>query len=358
MKAQKSKINLLILLLVFSSISLFSQKQEFTKKIEKEFPANQNTLLNITNKFGDIVFVDWDNSKIQIVVNITVSEKNEEKGQEKLNEIDVLFSTSGDEIIAKTEIKNNKSGFFKNTDNSNYKLSIDYEVKLPRYTKLKIDNRYGDVTINEHNGKSDFVVKFGSFTARNLPFDESKPLSKIDVSYGKLNITKLTWADIDVSFSDANIDAFNGLELISKYTDVKIGNGSILKGKIQFGELVTGNIGTLELNSSYSDVKIGKLEKTLNLVASFGNVKILSLSKNFGGITIDSKYTDIKIIVDPAASFTAIANLKFGDVKFPSDFNVQKVESATSVEVNSKIGNNPQPIIKVNGSFGDLKFEY
>lgn len=358
MKAQKFNITLLVLFLLINSGLVFSQKSEFNKKIEKEYPANEKTLLNITNKFGDIKFTDWDESKVKIEVTITVVEKDEEKANEKLEDVDVVFSNTGDNIIVATEFGKGKAGFFKTAVNKNVEMSVNYEVKLPRYLKLKIDNRYGDVVFNEHHGKSDITVKFGSLTARNLAFDESKPLSNLNVSYGNLIITKTTWVDLYVDFSDVKIETFNGIELSSKYTDLEFGTGNIINGSIQFGDMVTGSIGSLKLNASYTELKIGRLGKNMELISKFGDLKLLALNPGFEKINIDGKYSDIKIIIEPSASFTVVAHVSYGDISTPKDFNIQVSEETTSEAVNAKIGKNPVSIINIESSFGDVKFEY
>src|ERR1035437_9926798 len=84
-------------------------KEDFTKNIQKEFNADNNTSLEINNKFGKINIIDWDKPTIQINVKITVNHNNKEKAEQLLDMINVEFSDQGNVIKALTQI-NDKFG--------------------------------------------------------------------------------------------------------------------------------------------------------------------------------------------------------------------------------------------------------
>src|SRR5512133_3708808 len=78
--------------------------QEVTKEFHKEFQAGDNTMLNINNRYGEVVIESWDKPQIVIDVKVTVEMPNQEKAQKLLDYITVEFNEGDNNVSAKTVI--------------------------------------------------------------------------------------------------------------------------------------------------------------------------------------------------------------------------------------------------------------
>jgi len=75
---KKSKFKLLLIVAIsalFISTNLRADDNEAVKTLKKEYQSNDQTLLEIANKYGNIKINDWDQSNIVIEVKITSKSK-------------------------------------------------------------------------------------------------------------------------------------------------------------------------------------------------------------------------------------------------------------------------------------------
>ena len=52
-----------------------------------------------------------------------------------------------------------------------HRVEINYYINVPEYLNLKIENKYGDVYMEEYNGDFSVSVSNGSFKANSLGKD-------------------------------------------------------------------------------------------------------------------------------------------------------------------------------------------
>ena len=186
MKKSVYKAGMLLFISLFL-VSVAVSAQELTKEFHKEYTAGAKTL-QISNRYGDVVIQSWDKDQIVIDVKITVEMSNKEKAQKFLDYIDVQFSEGTNAITAKTVIddKFNFTGW-----GDSRKFSIDYTIKMPVGTDLTLANRYGNTDIDELHGLLDLEIKYGNLTAGKLTRGNVKPLSKLNIAYGKGKIDEI-----------------------------------------------------------------------------------------------------------------------------------------------------------------------
>ncbi len=71
--------------------------QEVTKEFNKEYNVNNNSELELDNRYGDIIVESSQTDKVVINVKVTVRFPNQERAEKLLGYIDVQFSEEGDE---------------------------------------------------------------------------------------------------------------------------------------------------------------------------------------------------------------------------------------------------------------------
>ena len=240
MKALKFKF-VIVLIATFGilSFNVYADKEEFTKTAHKEFSTTSSTTLEINNRFGDIVINDWDKSEVVIDVIIKVESSNKEKAKKKLDAITIAFSQENDLIKAITEIENNGKSIL-SFGKESYSINIDYTINMPRNLKTIFYNKYGDIIINELSGKTNINLKYGELKANKLLFENTKPLSVISVSYGDIDINKITRTKLFPSYSEVDIEESKSMIISSKYSDLNIGNVKNLVLVMLFSISITG----------------------------------------------------------------------------------------------------------------------
>ena len=106
------KIFLYLLLVPFisaGSTGINTTKISKEKTVKKSFNVSSNATLKVDNSFGNVNIITWDENRIEFNVSIKVSGNNGNKVQERLEGIDIEFSSSSNLVSAITKIEKNKN---------------------------------------------------------------------------------------------------------------------------------------------------------------------------------------------------------------------------------------------------------
>lgn len=156
MMAKAYKSGAIFLSLLFLSAAQLAAQEEVSKEFHKEYTAKQGMMLNLNNRYGDIVIQTSESDQLVINVTVTVKYPNKEKAEKLLGYIDVQFEQGENTISAKTIIddKFNFSGW-----GDNRRFSIDYDVKMPSWMDLTLLNRYGNTDLDDLSGLVQLDIK-------------------------------------------------------------------------------------------------------------------------------------------------------------------------------------------------------
>lgn len=169
-KAVHFKTLLILLMLpalVFSNNNWKKGKHTKEKTIHKEFDVNSDAMVKIDNSYGNLDIVTWDENRVVIDITITTNGNNEDKVQDKLDKIDVDFSSSSTLVSAKTRFgKSSKSWF--SWGNSNVNMKINYVVKMPITNSVDLENDYGSINLDKLEGKAIISCDYGKITTKEL----------------------------------------------------------------------------------------------------------------------------------------------------------------------------------------------
>ena len=85
------RAGLLMLLVVFCSVSGWAAKQESIKKkeINKSFNVGKSDILQVDNRYGNITVTHWSKSEVSIRVVIEAKARNEERAQNIIDRISI-----------------------------------------------------------------------------------------------------------------------------------------------------------------------------------------------------------------------------------------------------------------------------
>ena len=355
MKKSVYKAGMLLFISLFL-VSVAVSGQELTKEFHKEYTAGAKTL-QISNRYGDVVIQSWDKDQIVIDVKITVEMSNKEKAQKFLDYIDVQFSEGSNAITAKTVIddKFNFTGW-----GDSRKFSIDYTIKMPVGTDLTLANRYGNTDIDELHGLLDLEIKYGNITVGKLTRGNVKPLSKLNIAYGKGKIDEIGWLDLTERYvGNMEIIKSQALLLDSKYSKIYLGESSSVVGESKYDNLRIDNINNLVLENGYTTVNIGELTKKLTYNGSYGSFSIDRIPAGFESIDVETHYMGVRLGIDESANYKLDAKVTYGGLKYNEDNfkNQRRIVENNSNEVSGTMGKEESPTARVNvlASYGSVK---
>jgi hypothetical protein len=187
------------------------------------------------------------------------------------------------------EVWNNIGDYSKTLLNQN-KLKIEYTVFIPEGSDLEIENKFGDIYLQDYSGKL-----------------------KINLSHGNIHASRLTQLRMDLSFGNANIKSIRDAFLILKATECDfavIGNGDISSSSSEiFIEEVTflkidsrsdrrfsvTEAAEIQGTSNFSKIVIGSITDDIRMEFSYGELKMGRVGPGFSSIDIRGKNTPISI---------------------------------------------------------------
>jgi hypothetical protein len=281
-----------ILLIAFLVFSFSSEAIEKERIVKKSYKVNSNTELKIKNSFGKVEVESYDGDEISIVVRIWAKGSSENKVSKFVNSVDIDFDESRDEIeVVTSSISNN--GKVK-------KFVVDYTLRIPEDNYLKIENSFGNVTIDSHKGVVKLEVKHGNIKAGNITNSRN---------------------EINLQFGNATIN--------------KYGSGEI---ELQHSNLDINSVLDLKLDSEFSNTEIKEVVRTISAEVSHGSLDVRTFYSKFESIKIEAEFSNIDLKTDGKTSYTLKYKGSFTSFSKPSNLEIiNRDKGYTSEEIMGKI---------------------
>lgn len=295
------RLNYLILTLLFPCLLMANEikgKYKKEKNIHKAYIVNSNCLLDINNKYGNVFVTTWDKDVMEIEVTIKVGGDDERVVTARFNSINVDISATRALVKAVTEIGNMNSRV-------NISMEINYTVKVPKMSPVKLQSEYGGIRTGNIYGKADVKCGYGDINLEGLHADNN--IIKVEYS-GSSKINFMKSANVNVAYSQFTCGKSNAVTLNAQYSGITINDVNDINFYSDYGGINLRNADKVTGKSDYSSVKIGRISQLLNLTADYGDINVDIVEKSTRNIAINSEYTNI--------------NLGFKD-DFPFDFEIK-----------------------------------
>ncbi|MEZ5195016.1 MAG: hypothetical protein R2764_01040 [Bacteroidales bacterium] len=332
------KLSLVITLLGFFALQL-SAGEEFTKKISKSFDVSKDAVLSVKNKFGKVNCINWDKNSISIEVTITVEASNQEKANKYFNGIDIAINGSSDRVTAVTTMEG------KAFDSNNNEFSIDYMINMPKSISVEIDNKFGDILLDEVQGPAKIDLGYGTLNAKRLVGDANK----LSIKFSEGFIGYVKTADLELQYSELEIEEVNDMVADSKFSELQLGKVDVLTLETSYDDDFIGSVRDLDVEADFSDVEIRSLSERLIAEFDYGDLKVKDVDKSFKLIELSNSFSDAKIGFHSEASYRLSATVKMGDLNYPHDkARLSIVDlSYTSNKYEGVVGDDPDTSSKV-----------
>lgn len=291
---KKIFMGLLINLALISTAN--TQSYERSKKYSQTFPLEKETEVNISNKYGHIHIHTWEKDSIRFDVDVRVSSSRQARLDRTFNEIDVRFTSNDKYVVANTTFASSSTIWTELSDlgrtlvNTGGTTEINYTVWMPSNNSLKIDNRFGNIFMTDHDGPLDLRLSNGDLQAYELNGESILRLefgnagirhaenALIDLNYASLDLTYAEDLNLSGRSSNINIQQVNHLQINSRRDKIFVNQATSVTGECAFSR------------SNFNSVK----EKIM-LNGNYGTIQVSDISNDFQYMQLNTSYTVVQL---------------------------------------------------------------
>lgn len=333
-----------------------------SKTFSKSFRTKGDVIVDVTNKYGNINISHTKSDSVSIRVEVEASSDNESKLRGMMSGIDISITESENRIIAITEVGKSVNTFlesFKGLTRSfiNYdtRLQINYFIKCPPRTALRIENSYGDVYIADNTPELTLTLTNGSLDAGSVDY-----VKQMNLTFCKAEIKNVKEGRILLNYGEMRCDSAGNISLIARASRARIGRAGTIDLDSKRDNITIEQAGIIRGSSYFSDIEISSLRKEAGLATKYGNVSVNSLSAGFSLIDLNTSYTDVDLYVEEKSSYDLEIRHTNAFVSLPG---ITPEPERTTVNAESKIyltsgkyGNAPENSrIRVEATRGEIR---
>ncbi len=358
MKTETHRMMKMAILLLALALSVNVYADEKTKVVEETYNVTRSTILEVNNKFGDVDVKNWDRDEAYIKVTITVEGHNADQALEILEDIDVGFSAAGDRIVATTEFSNKlDKGGFNWLKSGRFEYDVHYDIMVPEYISMEVNNKYGDVFINRLSGHFQCDVSYGKIQINALERGDQKPLNLINLAYGGGNIESLGWGKISMKYSNLEITEAKALITVTKYSKLFMDGASSLVSESKYDTYKVGSLSNFVAAAAYSNFKFKEVKEQFHIESKYSNGRVEYVPPAFEQINIESAYGKFNIGIDPSASYILEGEADYSKIYYvDGPWRIQRIEKGTSLEVDGIVGKDEttSSTVEIETRYGDV----
>jgi hypothetical protein len=296
----KSKIELIQILIILSVAVILPgllRAQTYSEKREegKSFKLKSGTLVQITNKYGNVNVLPWEKDSVRIEVSMSAQSKQAAKVVKILSSIDCEMISTANSISARTVFYDNSTTFWKDVVsyagqviNTSNNLQINYTVYMPVTNDIKIENKFGNIYMDSHRGKVDITLSNGDLQARNFGGE-----LKLKLEFGSASMQDVNDCKLNINYSDLTLRKVDALNLNSRSSTIDIEEASSIELTSTRDKLAVKKCAILNGDASFTRIRINELESSCTVNTKYGELKLNNVLRNFRTIHVKSEYTDL-----------------------------------------------------------------
>jgi hypothetical protein len=358
MKLQfKTLIVLLILpALMVANHDKFKGKYTKEKTVKKEFSVNRDAVLKVSNSYGNVDVVTWNENRTVIEVRIKTNSDSEEKAQKKLDEITIEFSGTASLVTAKTLFGNKKDSWsFWGDGHKNVSMEINYTIKLPRTNSVDLNNDYGAISLDKLEGTANINCDYGQLLIGELMADNN--VLRFDYT-SKSTIAYMKSGKINADYSSFTLEKGGNIDLSADYTQSEFKDIQDITFNCDYGKVEIEKARNISGRGDYLTQRIGSVNGSLSLNSDYGSIKVDRLTGSAKSVTIDGDYTGIKLGFARDYSFSFNVDLTYCSLGGEETVTVtnKSVENSRKTYAGYRGSNNSGNLIKINSDYGGVTF--
>ena len=354
---------ILLLAWCLAGSQLVQAQQQKSRSVSKAFRVNALAPVQLTGKYAKMDIRTWDKPEVSVEIRLVVKGRSMAEVENMLERVEIDISGDANGVMATANIADsqqwNQSGdglrirFRDGASLSLQSIEIHFSVHMPKNNPLKVDNKFGDISLGELAGNADIWLKYGKIQALSLSGS-----NKLSLGYAKAEIGYFGEGDFEASYSEVEIDKLKSLRIDSRYSETEIGSeGSITAGN-KYNDYSIGEVGTLILDEKHGEVDIRRVGKMADVVMSYGAFAVASLGGSFERVKFAGEHVNFSLVVDPGASYTFDAAANHTKISFPQNLRLSEQISTPGYEkIMGRVGANPKSTIYIRTDYGKVRVE-
>lgn len=336
------KIKAFAVVIIFMILVIVLAQFTETKQINRRFKVTPETQIEITNKYGNIKINTWEKDSIVFDIKIKVEDKKLSRLEKLISEVDFDFVNSQHYVTARTKVGENRSGLEKEVLNfketvlqSDGKIEIDYTVWMPETNQLKVENKFGDIYIDDYLGDIEITLSNG-----NLKSHDFSGKANLKLSFADATINQLKTARLDCNYSEVYIKKASKLQVSSKSSDFEINELNELNTDSRRDKFRIQEIGVLSAKGSFTNYRITEITESLNVKTEYGDLDIEQIAPDFKSVIIESKSTDLSLYFSEKDEFGFEITHTKSETNFCRKIDIKKEEVLDEKEKKMKLTGN------------------
>ncbi len=324
-------------------------RKEFKKTIRYEFSIDQNTLLEIVNRNGNIVIENTDDDRVTIEAVVTGRGGSDDEAERTCLKITPSAVMADNKISVSAEVPNSLK--YENFD-------LSYTIVMPAYTNINLSNKFGNVQIDNLQGRTSIKVGYGNLKIRQLN-DHTGGFPVIDLAYSRESeIEEMNIGGVNLSYSGINIGSGQAVAVSSKYSKVAVGTSASIAIESAYDNIKISNTDKVDISTRYTKLQMDHVAEMANVGIEYGSVNIGSVGKDFRNITINAKYSDSEIDMSGARDYSFDLKTKYGNITTPNHNLIyqEQISNDSNKSAKGRSGNADNGgRINVSAKYGNIK---
>jgi hypothetical protein len=321
--------------------------QDFTKVYKQKYDVERGANLIVQNKFGDINCQAWDENSIDITVTVKVDASSQEKANRVFEKIGVALSGNRTKVEGITTVGNINNADF----------SIYYEIRMPSWVNIDLNNKFGDIFLDETDGLVKINLEYGAMEANafnGLNTELMVKFSKVKAGFMKDGTLKLEYSQWE-SKSAENI------RITSRFGEITIDKITKLNLDSQYDEINIGSAGQVISISRFSELEFGKINGDFDFDIEYGELDVDFISAAFKLGKVRNTFAEASLVFDPRSSVNINAEMRFGELTYPKAVSMNhEIVGYTTNIYKGKIGASASPgsSLSLNSKNADVKISF
>ncbi|WP_420402220.1 hypothetical protein [Flagellimonas sp.] len=333
-------------------------KGRYTKEktIKKEFNVNSDALFKVRNSYGNLNITSWNEDRVVVEVHIKTNGNNEEKVQDRLDEIDVDFENSNSLVSARTMFGDRgKSWGWKWGRRNNVSVQVNYTVKIPIKNSVSLSNDYGNIYLDRVDGHAKISCDYGKIDIGELRGRNNE--LRFDYT-SRSNFEYINSAEIIADYSGFTVEKAGNLIIKADYTNSVVREMENLEYASDYGSLEVNEVNNVSGNGDYVGVKLGTVHGDVSITSDYGSLKIDQMAPDAGDINIKTDYTGMKIGYHPDYHFDFEISAEYAGVsgKEPFEINISKEKSSEKYYKGYYGSENSGNTVLITTDYGGITF--
>jgi hypothetical protein len=304
MTVMRSKIILTLVVIVLAA-SLRAQTPEYIRQVVRSFRVNSGVTLDLANKYGKVHIIKWNNDSVKFIIDLRIRTKDAGKMQKLKQIIDFEFTASQYFLNARTTISDNTSDVVRDIKDiagtylsSSNTVTINYTVMVPDYIPIKIDNKFGNVFLDDAVQNFNLNLSYGDFSCNRL-----SGKSEIRITSGNAEIGYIREGLLFLSYGNLHLHDAGKLTAETRSSVITIDRSAELRINSRRDKLYLNELGSLSGESYFTNITGGILHNEMNFVSRFGAINLDNIRKSFSNIGLLAEFTKVTLAFEKSVSY-------------------------------------------------------